>query len=143
VELLATGTPGAATNDAVLTSTAEYVLVVDSTDRLQPGAVARLMRAIEEARADVAYGFVVTTAGTFRSALPFEPERMARQDHLATAALWKRALLHELGGWDPTLPADQARWDLWRRLAQHPTATVALAARPLVLQRPAQKAPPP
>jgi hypothetical protein len=143
VEFLATGTPGTAANDALRTSTAEYVLVVDSTDRLQPGAIARLIRAIEEAHADVAYGFVVTTAGTFRSALPFESERMMRHDLLATAALWKRSLLYELGGWDPTLPADQARWDLWRRLAQHPTATVALAARPLVQQRPAQKVPPP
>jgi hypothetical protein len=139
---VATGTAGSAANEALGSSTAEFVLVVDSTDRLHPGAVARLLGRIREDDADVAYGFVATPSGTFRSALPFEPGRMLRHDLLATAALWKRTTLYELGGWDPALPAGPLTWDLWRRLAQHAGAAAALVARPLVQQRAAQHIPP-
>jgi hypothetical protein len=126
--------PGAARNRALDESDAAEVLVLDSTDRLGRHALARLRQALRDQQSDAAYGMVVRPDGLLTSAMPFETDRLACHDYIATAALWRRATLVDLGGWsdDPDLDGAET-WDLWRRLGASGGSAV-LVPRPLVYQ---------
>ena len=128
------GSPGERRNAALLQCDSEYVLVLDSVDRLLPGAVGHLVTALKASEADAAYGFVITPRFTFLSALPFEKDRLLTTPYLAAASLWRRSTLIELGGWAWVIddPMEASR-ELWRHLAQT-GGNATLVARPLVRQ---------
>jgi hypothetical protein len=121
-------------NQVLDASDAAALLVLVAGDQLAHGALKRLWRAIDEHQADAAYGMVVNDQGLLVSALPFEADRLARLDYLATAALWRRSSLVTLGGWSEDPDIDGAEtWDLWRRLGASGGSAV-LVPRPLVRQ---------
>jgi hypothetical protein len=135
-------TSGAAANDALQESDAEFVLVLESVDELLPTALARLLSAVRASNADLTYGFVITPSGSFRSQWPFEAQRVLERNYLATASLWRRTALQQLGGWNESLPTTAAiTWDLWRRFARRNGPAVHIP-RPIVVQRLAQSARP-
>jgi hypothetical protein len=128
------GSPGERRNAALLQCDSDYVLVLDSIDRLLPGAIGHLVTALDTSDADAAYGFVITPQSTFLSALPFEKDRLLTIPYLAAASLWRRSALIELGGWARVIddPMETSR-ELWRHLAQT-GGHAALVPRPLVRQ---------
>jgi Glycosyl transferases group 1 len=128
------GSPGERRNAALHRCDSEYVLVLDSIDRLLPGAIERLMAALGSSEADAAYGFVITPRSTFLSALPFEAERLNTSSYLSAASLWRRSTLIELGGWaENTSDPVETSLELWRRLGRSGGDAV-LVPRPLVRQ---------
>jgi hypothetical protein len=121
-------------NQVLGASDASELLLLTAGDQLARRAVDHLRAALHEHQADAAYGMVVNPQGLLTSALPFEADRLTRLDYLATAALWRRASLVNLGGWseDPNIEGAES-WDLWRRLAASGGSAV-LVPRPLVRQ---------
>ncbi|MEI8238699.1 MAG: glycosyltransferase [Actinomycetota bacterium] len=137
-QVIVAGTTELTANDALRSSDAEFVLVLESVDELVPGALRRLVEALDTPQADVAFGFVVTASGTFRSQWPFEHERVLQHDYLAAASLWRRSALVELGGWNVALATPRAAtWDLRRRCG-HAGGDPFHIPRPIAVQRPAQ-----
>jgi hypothetical protein len=130
----ATGSPGKRRNAALLQCDSEYVLVLDSVDRLLPGAAGRLRTALDTSEADAAYGFVISPQSTFLSALPFERDRLLTTPYLAAASLWRRSTLLDFGGWAEGIgdPMETSR-ELWRHLAESGGHAV-LVPRPLIRQ---------
>ncbi len=125
---------GRVLNQALAASNAAQLLVLGAGDQLALRALERLRHSLQEHPVDAAYGMVVNDQGLLTSALPFEGDRLARLDYIATAALWRRASLVKLGGWSEDADIDGAEtWDLWRRLAASGGSAVLLP-RPLVHQ---------
>jgi hypothetical protein len=118
-------------NLALRSSDAAQILVLDSTDQLLPHALERLRGHLDESKADVAYGMVITADGQITSAHPHEQQRLERADYLASAALWRRSSLHALGGW-----CEGSGWlgqevrDLWWRLGASGGSAI-LVPRPI------------
>jgi hypothetical protein len=132
---------GCLLNEVLDVSDAAELLVLSAGDRLASGALEHLRSGLHRDRADAAYGMVVTAAGLLTSALPFEPDRVAREDYLQMAAVWRRASLVALDGWSEDPDIDGAEtWDLWRRLAAR-GGTAVLVPRPLVHETFAQDPP--
>jgi hypothetical protein len=121
-------------NEVLHSSDAPEFLVLGSGDILLPSALQRLRSALRVTESDAAYGMVITPQGLFRSAMPFEPTRVARTDYLATASIWRRRSLLRIGGWTENHDEHGGEtWDLWRRLAVM-GGWATLVARPLVHQ---------
>lgn len=120
---------------AVAAATDDVVWLSAPGDRPFPRTTARLRALLAHDPAlDAAYGFVITPDQQFASALPFEPERVLRTDHLALAAMWRRRSLLELlesGALDLRDPDPAPQ--LWRAAARQ-RRRVALLPRPAVRQ---------
>jgi glycosyltransferase involved in cell wall biosynthesis len=124
----------AARNLGLAMSSAEMVLVLDSTDRLHHRAIERLRGSLQDNSSDASFGMVIDADGLIRSHLPFEPERLERLDYLAVAALWRRSALTRLGGWREDLAEERsAPWDLWKRLGAS-GGSVSMVQRPVITQ---------
>jgi hypothetical protein len=126
--------PGSARNRALEASDAAKILVLNSTDTLVPHAVERLRHALDGSEAGVAYGMVITAEGLITSAHPYEQERLEHTDYLAAAALWRRSVLVESGGWNEGdgWQGQEVR-DLWWRLGAL-GGSATLVPRPLIRQ---------
>lgn len=129
-------------NDAIFSSDAAFILLLDAVDIFNGTAVDRLMAALAGPTVDsaaAAYAMVVAADGQLVSALPFEPDRVKRLDYLAFPALWRREALVQVGGLSENsgVPASHS-WDLWRRLA-NTDRTAILVPRILVRQTPRQR----
>ena len=121
---------------AVAATDADIVRINAAGDMFFPRALERLRSALtQDATLDAVYGFVIEPDDDFRSALPFEPERVLRTNHLALASLWRRsALLEVLAGMDTGVTTEHAfTVALWRAAAEQRRA-VHLLARPVVRQ---------
>ena len=102
----------------------EHVLVLDASARIFPSTVTRLVAALDE---DPAALFCYPMVAVFEQdkpvqllgSLPWEPERLARENWIDGVTLVRRARLLELGCYstDPRL-AGVEDLDLWRRCAQ-------------------------
>jgi SAM-dependent methyltransferase len=124
---------GGVRNLALGASDAARVLVLDSTDQLLPHALTRLRERLDTAAVDVAFGMVMTPEGQVMSAHPYERARLERSNYLASAALWRRASLHALGGWcEGTGWRGQEIRDLWWRLGSSGDSCATLVPRPVV-----------
>lgn len=113
------GTVGASRNRLLSQSDAEFALVLEPGDVLLPGGLDRLVRALQDhPDAAVAYPMVAEPDGQLGNALPFERTRLERERYLGAAALWRRMVLLELGGWYGGGDLEPLHdHDLWRRLA--------------------------
>jgi hypothetical protein len=109
---------GAARNRLLASSDAEYVFVVQPTDTVLSGTIERLVSLLAaNPDADASYAMTAEPNGVIGNALPFEPDRLEREDYLGSPVMWRRDSLIELGGWtqEPALATLEDR-DLWLRL---------------------------
>ncbi|MEZ5117565.1 MAG: glycosyltransferase [Candidatus Nanopelagicales bacterium] len=91
-----------------------------------PDALRQLVGALAEPGADVAYGAVVEPDGISATLDPL-PHRLARHAYLDGPGLWRREVLHRLGGFavDPWVDGLEDH-DLWCRAVDHGSRHVRL-----------------
>jgi hypothetical protein len=102
----------------------EHLLVLPPAGGVFPATVERLARALE-ADVDVLFSYSMVAvldgqaAVELRGSLPWEPQRLLRENWIDTPALIRRQQLLELGGWatDPALRGLED-FELWCRCAQ-------------------------
>jgi glycosyltransferase involved in cell wall biosynthesis len=117
----------AARNFLLARARGEFVCALDADDRLRPGF---LDRTVATLASDPSLGFVSTRLQMFGDQESVWPtlERcdlaaLLSEDTVITAALTRRQLLLDLGGYDEGMPAPgDEDWDLWIRIvkAGHP-----------------------
>jgi hypothetical protein len=102
----------------------EYLFILETTGGIYPSTIERLVAALDaDAQAIFAYPMVALYEGDqpvqLRSSLPWEPERLKRENWIDSVALIRRERLAELGGYetDPRL-AGLEDFDLWCKCAQ-------------------------
>ena len=103
----------AASNDALAMANGEFVVLLDHDDELHPGALAFIEEAIRaEPEADYVYTDEdkVDEAGAHSG--PFfkpdwSPERMRTQMYTCHLSVLRRALVEEVGGFDPEFEGSQ------------------------------------
>ncbi|HTZ64171.1 MAG TPA: glycosyltransferase family 2 protein [Solirubrobacteraceae bacterium] len=110
-------------NVLVAKARGEYVFVLDAQGGIYPSTLERLVRALDaDPRATFAYPMVAAYEGDrvvqLLSSLPWEPERLGREDWIDGMALIRRQRLLELGGYstDPRL-AGYDDFYLWCKCA--------------------------
>ncbi|HTT93794.1 MAG TPA: glycosyltransferase [Solirubrobacterales bacterium] len=113
----------AASNDALAMAEGEFVALLDHDDALHPDALALVAEAIEAA-AEVDYVYTdedkIDAAGRHQG--PFfkpdwSPERMRTQMYTCHLSVMRRALVEEVGGFDPEFEGSQD-WDLVLRVTE-------------------------
>jgi glycosyltransferase involved in cell wall biosynthesis len=101
-------------------SEAEFALPLDADDRLLPGALRTLRDALERDRGAVAaWGSARHFDGIdfLQRSLPsLDPWHLSYQNHLPLSALYRRAVVLDVGGW--RLEGGYEDWDLWMTLAE-------------------------
>jgi hypothetical protein len=115
---------GRSLNHLVEQACGEYVFVLDATGGLYPSTLERLVTALDgDPDAFFAYPMVAVFDGArpveLRSSLPWEPERLSRDDWIDAMALVRRDRLLELDCFttDPRLAGWEA-FDLWCKCAE-------------------------
>lgn len=93
-------------NTLVEQARGEYVFVLDTVGGIYPSTLDRLVRALDaDPRATFSYPMVAAYEGDsavqLLSSLPWEPERLSREDPIDGTALIRRGRLLELGGYSP------------------------------------------
>jgi hypothetical protein len=111
-------------NQLIERARGEYVFVLEPTGGVFPATISRLAAALDEdPGAYFAYSMVAVFDGDqpvkLRSSLPWEPERLGRDDWIDAMALVRRKRLLELGCFttDPRLAGWEA-FDLWCKCAE-------------------------
>ncbi|HTA35192.1 MAG TPA: hypothetical protein VK761_00650 [Solirubrobacteraceae bacterium] len=115
----------AATRNQLAANTrSEYLLVLPAAGGIFPATVERLARALDEnANALFAYSMIAVLDGReaveLRGSLPWEPERLRRENWIDLPVLIRREPLLALGGWatDPALYGIED-FELWCRCAE-------------------------
>ena len=104
----------AARNRGIRATASAFVLPLDADDRLAPDAVALLMQALLDAAADVATpsGRIFGDEAGELATLPATPRRLAANNCLVYASLFRRSLFDRIGGYRP-LALGYEDWDLW------------------------------
>ena len=114
---------GAARNALVKQARGEFVFALDADNEIYPPALGRLVSALEEdAEAAFAYSMLEEVRegepGGLRCALPWEPERLRRDNYIDAMALVRRRELLGLGGYSEDLRLHGWEdYDLWCRFA--------------------------
>ncbi len=121
----ANGGPPVARNTGFEAARAPYVFALDADSTLYPTALRRLFDCLEAAPSDVvaAYGIIerFDTTGSvgLASHLPWDPDRMVHGEFIDGAAMFRREMWTELGGYST---ADEVHgWedhDLWLTAAE-------------------------
>lgn len=110
----------AARTRGLLATRAPYVLPLDSDDRLEAGALARMADALDGSPESAAAWGDLRAFGAVEFVTPtyprLDPFLLAFVNRLAVTALYRRTALEELGGW--TLDAGYEDWDVWLGLAE-------------------------
>ena len=116
--------PSATRNALVDQARGEFVFALDADNEIFPPALSRLVSALErDPQAAFAYSMLEerregAPAG-LRSALPWEPDRLRRDNYIDTMALLRRRELLELGGYEEDLRLQGWEdYDLWCRFAE-------------------------
>ncbi len=92
-----------------------YALALDADDRLQPDALLHLREPLE---ADPALGFsygIMRFFGAWEGILkmpPYDPYRLLCRHNIGSAALVRRELFEDVGGYDPAF-AGYEDWEFW------------------------------
>lgn len=109
----------AARNAGVRATRSPLVLPLDADDRLEPRAVERLVRALLATGADVATPLGRTFGDAARPLVtrPATPRRLAANNCLVYASLYRRALFDRIGGYRPLAPGYED-WDFWLSAAE-------------------------
>jgi len=116
------GRPAVLDNDGVAAAAGAYLCALDADDRLRPEYFERAVPILDQSP-DVA--FVSCWLRTFGDeAWDWKPERcdlptLLWEDTVLTAALVRRDVMLEIGGYDVAMPAQGGEdWDLWLTLAE-------------------------
>ncbi len=112
---------GAARNTGIRLAAGEFILPLDSDNRIRPAYLARgvdVLRA--EPEVGVVYGdaeYFGNRAGRWEVAA-FSLERMMRGNYIDACAVFRRSAWESVGGYDERMPAmGWEDWDFWLRLA--------------------------
>lgn len=105
----------------VKATTSPYVLALDADDRIAPGALRRMLAALEDAPdLDLVWGDIEQfVAGGYRlypKARTLDPWRITFLNELVASTLIRRSALVSAGGWQ--LGGLFEDWDLWMSLAE-------------------------
>jgi GT2 family glycosyltransferase len=98
-----------------------YALALDADDRLAEGALARLREPLE---ADPALGFsygIMRFFGAWEGVMtmpPYDPYRLLYRHNIGSAALIRRELFEDVGGYDPAF-AGYEDWEFWLQALEH------------------------
>jgi glycosyltransferase involved in cell wall biosynthesis len=115
---------GAARNTGLEHTTAPFVFPLDSDDLVCPGALTRLADLLEaHESAAVAYGdYEEFGEVELLRAVPdrIDPYRLAYTNEYPPAAMFRRSVLEDVGGWDEYRinRTNYEDWDLWMKLAE-------------------------
>jgi O-antigen biosynthesis protein len=114
-----------------------FVLFLDADDRLAPGALAAMLRALDEhPAASFAYGhhrFFGEWDAVMRFP-PYDPLRLLDRHLIGLTALTRRAVLDDTGGFDPRFDAFED-WELWLHALAHGHRGVLVDALTLEYRR--------
>lgn len=116
--------PAATRNALMGQARGEFVFALDADNEIYPPALTRLVSALErDPQAAFAYSMLEErregAPGGLRSALPWEPDRLRRDNYIDTMALLRRRELVELGGYEEDLRLQGWEdYDLWCRYAE-------------------------
>jgi GT2 family glycosyltransferase len=119
----------AASNDALAMASGEFVALLDHDDKLHPDALAHVAEAIDaNSEADYVYTDEDKIDLGGHHSQPFfkpdwSPERMRTQMYTCHFSVLRRALVDELGGFDPEFEGSQD-WDLVLRVTERARAIV-------------------
>ncbi len=125
----------AASNDALEMAQGEFLALLDHDDTLHPDALAHVAEALDaNPEADYAYTDEDKIDLAGRHSGPFfkpdwSPERMRTQMYTCHLSVLRRALVEEVGGFDPEFEGSQD-WDLVLRVTERARAVVHV---PLIL----------
>lgn len=119
------GGAASARNAGLAASDTPYVAALDADDRIAPGALALLRRALDDAhardpRVGFAYGhqrFFGGMSGEMRMP-PYDPYKLLHRHLIGPFALTRRAVLDDTGGWDPAFLTYED-WELWLAALAH------------------------
>jgi glycosyltransferase involved in cell wall biosynthesis len=120
----------AARNFALERTAAPYVFPLDADDFAVPGALARMADILDDDEGiGVCYGDIeeVSAVSHIAREVPegIDPFRLAYANEMPLGAMYRRALIVELGGWtdpDREVPGYED-WDLWMSLAEQGVRT--------------------
>ena len=116
-------------NDALAMATGEFVALLDHDDTLHPDALAHVAAALDGSpEADYAYTDEDKIDLRGRHSSPFfkpdwSPERMRTQMYSCHLSVLRRALVEEVGGFDPAFEGSQD-WDLVLKVTERARAVV-------------------
>ncbi len=117
VQLLRQANKGvaAARNAALVQAATPFVLVLDADDRLMPGALTLLRGPLEsDPQLGFAYGlmrFFGAWDGVLRLP-PYDPYLLLYRHNIGSTALMRRALVEDIGGFDPSFSGYED-WEFW------------------------------
>jgi GT2 family glycosyltransferase len=118
-----------ASNDALALAAGEFVALLDHDDTLHPDALAHVAAALDaNPEADYAYTDEDKIDLRGRHSSPFfkpdwSPERMRTQMYSCHFSVFRRALVEEVGGFDPAFEGSQD-WDLVLKVTERARAVV-------------------
>ena len=122
--------PGAARNTGIRLAKGEFILPLDSDNRLRGVYLNQSVSLLKE---NPRVGVVYADAEYFgeRSGRWYVPDfnllSLVRMNFIDTCALYRRNLWEEVGGYDEHKPLSGVEdWDFWLRLARHSTTFVHL-----------------
>jgi glycosyltransferase involved in cell wall biosynthesis len=113
--------PAAARNVGFARAETPYLLALDADDRLAPGALTTLRRALESrSEAAFAYGlsrFFGDWEGILRFP-PYDPYRLLYRHIVGLSALMRREVFARTGGYDESFPSFED-WEFWVNALAH------------------------
>jgi glycosyltransferase involved in cell wall biosynthesis len=139
VELIRQANAGvaAARNAGIARASTPFVLCLDADDRLAPGALGSMRRALaEHPEASFAYGhhrYFGAWTSTMRFP-PYDSLRLLDRHLIGLTALTRRELFDDTGGFDPAFPAYED-WELWLSALAHGHVGVRVDAVTLEYRR--------